>query len=474
MLRRGNAWLGRARRGTRRAAVALAAVIALAGCGALGPAALVGPPAGRTTGRSGTSRTTAAIASGPLACTPPRLPAAGRAGSGSPGGPLGGPALRALRGGAARSAFSLDGGRLRVSPPLPGQSPAIPAREVECAALASLNIDNVPLLGAALQRGIALGYGRVTVAAGLPHAPTVVSLGGTAPTAAHLPSAAAYRGRLAWVVVVRPTFGYHCPMMREPLPRPAARAKEPPHYGYTVFLLGASSGTHALLYNEGHPQPCGFSGWVGPEVNVPALQRSVPWHLVARSPDGYSGRIQATVRPCDGFPHSVLVSQNRPAVRVLVLAPVSAQTCGPVHAVTLRLQAATVTADLPAHIAHDRVGLYLPLPARPAPSASPPTVLHNLGPTDAGRTLHVRVGAVLVVTPWPGLIPSGPSGPSPVRSSDAAVLGPLDGANLGPVAEFRAWKPGRADLSIPATACRSPHGGLPPCSGPWVVHVVVG
>jgi hypothetical protein len=62
--------------------------------------------------------------------------------------------------------------------------------------------------------------------------------------------------------------------------------------------------------------------------------------------------------------------------------------------------------------------------------------------------------------------------PSPVTSSNPAVLGGL--TNPQPiVAEFRAWEPGLADLTVPMSACLSAGSDQVPCSGPWIVHVVV-
>lgn len=88
-----------------------------------------------------------------------------------------------------------------------------------------------------------------------------------------------------------------------------------------------------------------------------------------------------------------------------------------------------------------------------------------------GHTVHARVGNVLVVDPLPGALTPGLA-PNPVTSSNPAVLGVLSRPQPL-VAEFRAWKPGRADLTVPESACKSADSNQVPCSGPWIVHVIV-
>jgi hypothetical protein len=69
----------------------------------------------------------------------------------------------------------------------------------------------------------------------------------------------------------------------------------------------------------------------------------------------------------------------------------------------------------------------------------------------------MHVGDVLAP---PGLFPSeDPSTAQPARSSDPAVLGPLGIPGQGPFAEFRAWRPGQATLTVPGQT--------------WLVYVIV-
>jgi hypothetical protein len=90
--------------------------------------------------------------------------------------------------------------------------------------------------------------------------------------------------------------------------------------------------------------------------------------------------------------------------------------------------------------------------------SGPPTgTLITLGILDSSQTITMHVGDVLAPPPvFPG---QDPSTAQPARSSDPAVLGPLNTPEQGQFAEFRAWQPGQATLTIPA--------------GTWLVHVIV-
>jgi hypothetical protein len=83
----------------------------------------------------------------------------------------------------------------------------------------------------------------------------------------------------------------------------------------------------------------------------------------------------------------------------------------------------------------------------------------------------VTVGQVVTVPPLPGA--QGTSFTNPVVSTDPAVLGPLTTSPQPLVAEFRAWEPGTAELTVPQSACVHPGSDQLPCSGPFVVHVLV-
>jgi len=124
--------------------------------------------------------------------------------------------------------------------------------------------------------------------------------------------------------------------------------------------------------------------------------------------------------------------------------------------VPITLDAATVTATLPATLEHGPLGQDVTVApsAEAPPSPSEPIV--NLTPANEGATLTIGVGAVLVV--GPPLVPATPGQVNPAVSSDPAVLGLLGPASTVPIAEFRAWRAGEANLAVPGT---------------WVIHVVV-
>jgi hypothetical protein len=90
---------------------------------------------------------------------PDRVPAGER---------LTGPAVTALRGGAAVHGFSVDGGLLSAEPPPPGAVPRVSRRLAECEALAAIGNNGGALEVAAEEWGLAVGYAMVTVSPGLP------------------------------------------------------------------------------------------------------------------------------------------------------------------------------------------------------------------------------------------------------------------------------------------------------------------
>ncbi|MHB1961002.1 MAG: hypothetical protein ACYCVC_01555 [Acidimicrobiales bacterium] len=380
---------------------------------------------------------------------------------------LSGPAVTALTGGAARHGFALDGGDLVVAPPPPGSRPVLTAHQALCGAMASTGG-----LSSTAAQGVAVGYGEVSVARTF--FPALTSLPYPGVVVAQNPTVASFHDRLAWMVVVHanpPSF--NCPEER----RPVRLVPRPGDHGYEVFLVDARTGADALVYWEGGPGGCTTGARVPPHVAVAEESVSVPWTLVARNPDGYSGTISATVLPCEKAPSTVWVDQSGPQVGVQVTRPFG-PTCGPPEKTLIGLRAAVVTADLPAVIGHDPVGLLTglapPGPAPPGPTSTTTTTSPSLVPVGAssnGQTVVLRVGQVVTVQPLPGA--QGLTSVGVPVSSDPAVLGPLTPGPQPIVAELRAWKPGTAEITVPESDCVHPGSDQVPCDGPFVVHVVV-
>jgi hypothetical protein len=327
-------------------------------------------------------------------------------------------------------------------------------------------------LSGSVAQGVAVGYGQVSVAARF--FPAITGFPSPGEVAAMYPTVASFSNRLAWLVVVHTyPVAFSCPAERAPVhlvPRPS-------DHGYEVFMIDARTGTDALVYREGGPGGCTNGARVPPSVAAVKESVSVPWTLAARDPDGYSGTIAASVLPCDQIPSTVLVDPGGPNVVVQVTRPFG-PPCGPPETVPISLHAAEVTADLPAVIGHDPVGLtnLLSFHASAPPGTSPVTTTTSpaLVPVDIStndQTLEVAVGQVVTVNPLPGA--QGLSFTSPAVSNDPAVLGPLTSSPQPLVAEFRAWKEGTAEITVPQSACIQPGSDQLPCTGPFVVYVVV-
>lgn len=401
-------------------------------------------------------------------CAIPTLPAAISQMDPLVGQPLTGPAPRDLRGGPASAPFTLDNGALEVSTPLHGDKPKISAVQAECAALASLTPDGTALVNLASGSGVAVGYGRVTISPQLVSSATADGPFGTgyqAPSPAQLPAASPYDNRLAWIVVVgQATPVSHGPPTVSSSPSTTVPAAMSGNYHYEVFVIDATTGSAALLYNQAQALPTGSDVTSEPTVVIPVEQFSVPWTLTSRSPGGYSATVNAIIQGCDGYPSGVNVDSDDQSAAVVVYGPVG-PPCGGSRQVAVALDAPTVMSDLPANIAHDPVGPYI-APIFPQPRAPTPGRTFKLvGPQDSGSTIHLSIGSVVSVG---GLMAN-----RLAVSSNTSVLGPLVGmgADQGFGGVFRAWTSGQADLTVPESACDSPDKTDPPCSRPWILHV---
>lgn len=412
-----------------------------------------------------TAATSSAAAASPLpnrsdfACELPQLPR-GVPKSSSRSDRLSGPAVTALTGKAARHGFSLDGGALIVTPPRRGDIPELTEHQAICGAMAGG-------LGALAPGGVAAGYGRVSIASRFFPATSGI----LPPGDPKVRTVESFTDRLAWLVVVHRTpLAFYCPAETQPIrltPRPT-------DHDYEVFIIDARSGSDALVYVEGAPGGCVSGARVPPALSVAEESVSVPWTLTSRDPNGYSGTISATVLPCDQYPDTVLVDRDRPDVEVQVIRPYG-PPCGRSEQVSVSLHAAVVTADLPAVIGHDPVGLVTDLPTAPRRTTPTTTTTPVLVPVDAtmnGQTVQVAVGQVITVQPLPGALGVG-SVTSPAMSTNPAVLGPLTSGPQPLVAEFRAWKAGKAEITVAQSACVHPGSSQVPCDGAFVVYVVV-
>jgi hypothetical protein len=374
-----------------------------------------------------------------------------------------------LQGGAARQGFTVDGKDLEVEPPGRNDVPLLSAHEALCGAMASTG----GLSPVEAEGGVAVGYARVSIAKKFFPALTTLPYPGV--VVAQNPWVPSFHDRLAWLVVVHanpPAFS--CPAESHPVrlvPRPG-------DLGYEVFMIDARTGADALLYWEGGPGGCTSGARVAPHIGVAEESVSVPWTLVSRDANGYSGSIAATAFACDKVPDTVLVDQAGPNAAVVVTRPFG--SCGEPESIPISLHAANVTANLPGAIGHDPVGLLTGFspPASPPAGAAPTTTTTTapaaLIPVDIsknGQTLDVTVGEVVTLDPLPGA--EGASFTNPAISSDPAVLGPLTSDPQPLVAEFRAWKAGSADITVSQSACIHPGSDQSPCPGTFVVHVVV-
>jgi len=413
-------------------------------------------------------------------CTLPKLPSPKVNGSAFQ---LGGPAVAALRGGAALASLRLDDGEFTMTPPAPGMSPLMSENRAECAALASFAPNGMLMSDLASGGGVVVGYGIVSVAPELiTHAQTPgVLLGQTNQnTKPILLKPASYQHRFAWMVVMKDVEVYSGgPISTRGSPTPTTAPRQPPSYDYLIFLMDARTGTDALLYAEGQ------TGTAGGSVTVPVERVSVPWTDLRRSPDNFHAEITATVLPCDGYSNPVGVDRYQPDVAVIVQRPVGVQ-CGARRQVTLPLVPGTVTFDLPARIGHDPLGPQVTdqssnthgytarCPARQGhiecyyqgPGATG-GVLRVLSEADNGTTITAKVGSAFPVGP---LHDNTHYAALPVASTDTSVLSVLFPDSE--VHEFRAWKTGHADLYVPTSACRNPYGD-PTCTPPWIVHVII-
>jgi hypothetical protein len=225
-----------------------------------------------------------------------------------------------------------------------------------------------------------------------------------------------------------------------------------------VFLIDAATGGDALIYDQTQPVPCGGTGVVPAGVGVPIEETSVPWTLDRRDPDRFAAVLTAFVPPCDFHDSVTGVIPGTALVRMLAYGPVAAR-CGRPRPVTVDLEAASVTQNLPPVLVRAPAGLYLPGTGNTTPgqSSGPPTgTLITLGILDSGTTITMHVGDVLapracspVRTPAPPSRHAPATLPSSARSaspSEARSPSSAPGSRARPCSPPQA-RPGRCTSS---------------------------
>ena len=285
----------------------------------------------------------------------------GRAGAGQG---LTGPAVTDLTGGAAAGGFSLDGGQFSITPPSVGESPPVSRTLAECEALAAYASDGEAFIDADGVSQMAVGYGLVTVAAGLPVTSWQGSYPGlTLPT----PAPAAYQRRLAWVAVFRVTDRANCPGITQTTPPSPDGAYD--GYYYEVFIVDAATGGDAVTYDEAVPAQCNGSRLSAPSVSVPVELTSVRWTLDSRGPHNAYDTLTAYVPPCLDYDRQLGLGFDSDQVRVLAFGQVAA-SCGPPRPVRVRLELTPESNPgwpRPLVLRHAATGLYLPGTGNPLP-----------------------------------------------------------------------------------------------------------
>jgi hypothetical protein len=280
----------------------------------------------------------------------------------APGQGLTGPAVTDLTGGAAAGGFSLDGGSFSIRPPSAGQAPRVSRTMAECEALAAFASDGEAFIDADGVSQMAVGYGLVTVAAGLPVTSWQGSYPGlTLPT----PAPAAYQGRLAWVAVFRVTDRANCPGVTQTTPPSPDGAYN--GYYYEVFIIDAATSGDAITYDEAVPAHCNGSSLSAPSVSIPVELTSVRWKLDGRGPHNAYDILTAYVPPCLDYDKQLVLGYSK--VRVLAYGQVAA-SCGPPRPVSVRLELGPHSDPdwpHPLVLTHAPTGLYLPGTGDPLP-----------------------------------------------------------------------------------------------------------
>jgi hypothetical protein len=280
-------------------------------------------------------------------CVMPNPPAARQVSS-----PVGG----AASDGRFTRAVSLDSGNLTISPPPKTAKPAISAKLAECNLRAAQTGEGFPVEYEIQLAGLTFGLATVSVRDSLltGHSLTQGISGAGLP---HPPALHPYHQRLAWVAIIQPAIVSSCPSEpSQPSPTPTPSPKVPKAPGYQALVIDANTGADGFNYAASRNENCS-NGIEQPSLTPAVENVSVPWTLVSRNPDNYSGTIEIAVRSCDGSDTggAYNVSRDTPGLLMTeIQRPFNA--CGPSRKQDVRLQAPTVTSTLSRALVHARLG----------------------------------------------------------------------------------------------------------------------
>ncbi len=317
---------------SRRAAIAALGLVAVAACS------------------SSAVHPTVKQESGVLAstCVVPDPPAARQVSS-----PAGGAASNAR----FTRAVDLDAGNLTIGPPPKTAHPAISAKLAECNLRAALTSEGFPVEYEIQVAGLTFGLATVSVRDSMltGHSLTQGISGTGLP---HPPALHPYHQRPAWVAIIQPEIVSSCPAItaQGPGPMPTPTPKVPKLPGYQVLVIDANTGADGFDYAAARNANC-FPGIEEPSLTPAVEDVSVPWTLVSRNPDNYSGTIDIPVRACDGFATggAYNVSRDKPGLLMTEIER-PFNECGAPHTQGVRLQAPTVSSTLPRVLIHAPLG----------------------------------------------------------------------------------------------------------------------
>ena len=282
------------------------------------------------------------------ACVVPNPPAARQVSS---------PAGGAASNGRFTRGVTLDAGNLAISPPPKTARPAISAKLAECNLRAALTDEGFPVEYEIQLGGLTFGLATVSVRDSLltGHS-TMQGISGTG--LPHPPKLHPYHQRLAWVAITQPSIVSSCPSMpSQPVhSTPTPTPKVPKLPGFQVLVIDANTGADGLDYAAARNENC-FAGIQTPSLTPAVEDVSIPWTLVSRNPDNYSGTINIAVRSCDGYESggAYNVSRDTPGLLTTeIQRPFNA--CGTPRRQAVKLQAPTVTSTLPSVLVHARLG----------------------------------------------------------------------------------------------------------------------